>query len=122
MIRRPPRSTLFPYTTLFRSIQAMLEQAAPFADYLSAADRAQRDVPAGSEVDPGVEAALESLARARGVEDPAGDASDLGAEEQATAEPRPVEEPVDQAAASTDLERVRRAAPERVRRPRPAAA
>src|SRR3712207_7586431 len=23
MIRRPPRSTLFPYTTLFRSIQAM---------------------------------------------------------------------------------------------------
>src|SRR2546430_11620825 len=25
MIRRPPRSTLFPYTTLFRSIQAMEE-------------------------------------------------------------------------------------------------
>src|SRR2546430_4429049 len=25
MIRRPPRSTLFPYTTLFRSGQAMLE-------------------------------------------------------------------------------------------------
>src|SRR5260370_29741262 len=24
MIRRPPRSTLFPYTTLFRSIDAML--------------------------------------------------------------------------------------------------
>src|SRR3712207_7239397 len=24
MIRRPPRSTLFPYTTLFRSIQAVL--------------------------------------------------------------------------------------------------
>src|SRR3712207_8720289 len=24
MIRRPPRSTLFPYTTLFRSVQAML--------------------------------------------------------------------------------------------------
>src|SRR2546429_7222138 len=24
MIRRPPRSTLFPYTTLFRSIEAML--------------------------------------------------------------------------------------------------
>src|SRR2546430_12333249 len=24
MIRRPPRSTLFPYTTLFRSIQAIL--------------------------------------------------------------------------------------------------
>src|SRR3712207_8730881 len=25
MIRRPPRSTLFPYTTLFRSFTAMLE-------------------------------------------------------------------------------------------------
>src|SRR3712207_7590076 len=25
MIRRPPRSTLFPYTTLFRSMVAMLE-------------------------------------------------------------------------------------------------
>src|SRR2546426_1483046 len=24
MIRRPPRSTLFPYTTLFRSVQAIL--------------------------------------------------------------------------------------------------
>src|SRR5256885_13422739 len=29
MIRRPPRSTLFPYTTLFRSLNpALLEQAA----------------------------------------------------------------------------------------------
>src|SRR5256885_5073114 len=28
MIRRPPRSTLFPYTTLFRSYQAMDVQAA----------------------------------------------------------------------------------------------
>src|SRR2546430_5840914 len=26
MIRRPPRSTLFPYTTLFRSVQALLER------------------------------------------------------------------------------------------------
>src|SRR3989454_5752929 len=26
MIRRPPRSTLFPYTTLFRSIQLRLER------------------------------------------------------------------------------------------------
>src|SRR3712207_7402808 len=26
MIRRPPRSTLFPYTTLFRSAQGLLEQ------------------------------------------------------------------------------------------------
>ena len=27
MIRRPPRSTLFPYTTLFRSTQIDLDQA-----------------------------------------------------------------------------------------------
>src|SRR5258708_19943420 len=27
MIRRPPRSTLFPYTTLFRSAAAILERA-----------------------------------------------------------------------------------------------
>src|SRR5258708_16907096 len=26
MIRRPPRSTLFPYTTLFRSIQVVLDR------------------------------------------------------------------------------------------------
>src|SRR5438128_6642859 len=29
MIRRPPRSTLFPYTTLFRSPQRRLRRAAP---------------------------------------------------------------------------------------------
>src|SRR3712207_7058218 len=28
MIRRPPRSTLFPYTTLFRSVQRRAHQAA----------------------------------------------------------------------------------------------
>src|SRR5256885_9433432 len=27
MIRRPPRSTLFPYTTLFRSLQVLLDKA-----------------------------------------------------------------------------------------------
>src|SRR5258708_29143486 len=29
MIRRPPRSTLFPYTTLFRSVDAGAEEHAP---------------------------------------------------------------------------------------------
>src|SRR5256886_12449994 len=29
MIRRPPRSTLFPYTTLFRSLSANLDGAGP---------------------------------------------------------------------------------------------
>ena len=104
------------------AIQAMLEQAAPFADYLSAADRAQRETSAEHGVDPDVEAALDSLARARGVEDPAG-APSLEAEEQATAEPRPVEEPADQAAASTHLEPVRSGAPPPPeRRSRPASA
>src|SRR3712207_7258509 len=33
MIRRPPRSTLFPYTTLFRSVQPLaLDLAAPGGD------------------------------------------------------------------------------------------
>lgn len=105
------------------AIQAMLEQAAPFADYLNAADRAQRETSVEREVDPDVEAALESLARARGVEDPAGEAGGKEAEEQATAEPRPVEEPADQAAASTHLEPVgRSAAARRPRSSRPAAA
>src|SRR5258707_7583495 len=27
MIRRPPRSTLFPYTTLFRSVNAIVDEA-----------------------------------------------------------------------------------------------
>src|SRR5258708_31742327 len=30
MIRRPPRSTLFPYTTLFRSIQRRAHRVAPW--------------------------------------------------------------------------------------------
>src|SRR5260221_9364183 len=29
MIRRPPRSTLFPYTTLFRSARSLLERGGP---------------------------------------------------------------------------------------------
>src|SRR2546425_8555581 len=29
MIRRPPRSTLFPYTTLFRSVRAYIEHSMP---------------------------------------------------------------------------------------------
>src|SRR3712207_7198699 len=32
MIRRPPRSTLFPYTTLFRSKLAIADRMALFAD------------------------------------------------------------------------------------------
>src|SRR5687768_18358521 len=35
MIRRPPRSTLFPYTTLFRSIAAMSPSVAGVTDRVS---------------------------------------------------------------------------------------
>src|SRR2546425_1639055 len=45
MIRRPPRSTLFPYTTLFRSQAArargVVEQAARLAPRRADADRAR---------------------------------------------------------------------------------
>src|SRR2546422_4920605 len=35
MIRRPPRSTLFPYTTLFRSLRAVLPEEKDAADLLN---------------------------------------------------------------------------------------
>src|SRR3712207_8919745 len=37
MIRRPPRSTLFPYTTLFRSIAGPLRRSRPAAEGLGPA-------------------------------------------------------------------------------------
>src|SRR2546430_10907795 len=53
MIRRPPRSTLFPYTTLFRSLahrlfarhalRARLPLAVPGADAVAAVDHVQPD-------------------------------------------------------------------------------
>src|SRR5947208_13303301 len=46
MIRQPPRSTLFPYTTLFRSISSMrrpLEQLVDAAGRLAAGDRSTQD-------------------------------------------------------------------------------
>src|SRR3989449_8028357 len=44
MIRRPPRSTLFPYTTLFRS-----QRAAPLSGLRGARDRGGRRAPRGRE-------------------------------------------------------------------------
>src|SRR3712207_7070096 len=48
MIRRPPRSTLFPYTTLFRSV----ERLATFADTM-APEAACTSVQLHLQVDPG---------------------------------------------------------------------
>src|SRR5687768_17786876 len=46
MIRRPPRSTLFPYTTLFRSYREVTER------YVGSADRQLANLPAGKSYDP----------------------------------------------------------------------
>src|SRR4051812_49450962 len=43
MIRRPPRSTLFPYTTLFRSLLLLLHGAARGMALVGALSRAARD-------------------------------------------------------------------------------
>src|SRR5256885_9438543 len=71
MIRRPPRSTLFPYTTLFRSAQVGEEVAHPIAR------QARRDIAVGrghrlqdGAVQPVIErvhAAVERLERILGV-------------------------------------------------------
>src|SRR3712207_7440985 len=50
MIRRPPRSTLFPYTTLFRSATALALDAASFGiSALLLALTAPREASAGAE-------------------------------------------------------------------------
>src|SRR5690349_22177832 len=44
MIRRPPRSTLFPYTTLFRSLAVVLERRRADAAQLAVRQRRLEDV------------------------------------------------------------------------------
>src|SRR3712207_9163559 len=44
MIRRPPRSTLFPYTTLFRSRAALADQLAGQRRAWLAAGRSDKDI------------------------------------------------------------------------------
>src|SRR3712207_7051087 len=48
MIRRPPRSTLFPYTTLFRSERGLADRASPIAQPESG--RKRRTVPQKREI------------------------------------------------------------------------
>src|SRR5256885_9693842 len=48
MIRRPPRSTLFPYTTLFRSLNYDANKA--LSDISSKVDSIRRDLPPESEI------------------------------------------------------------------------
>src|SRR3712207_8361202 len=59
MRRRPPRSTLFPYTTLFRSFELM-DQLHPSGEVVGA----QTDLPSGDRADaPALEAALQQPRR-----------------------------------------------------------
>src|SRR3712207_8086772 len=48
MIRRPPRSTLFPYTTLFRSLQQLAPAGVPTDQLLEPHLQAQQGDPAGA--------------------------------------------------------------------------
>src|SRR2546422_7135743 len=48
MIRRPPRSTLFPYTTLFRSLDALVQQESQARTALMRERRKYSSLAAGS--------------------------------------------------------------------------
>src|SRR5688572_31053958 len=52
LIRRPPRSTLFPYTTLFRSLPGLLDEVALADEAVVARDDQQSDERDGAEHDP----------------------------------------------------------------------
>src|SRR2546430_11436126 len=71
MIRRPPRSTLFPYTTLFRSLPARvpLVEAVPVADVSLAVLPAQVDLAAIAQVRKVYEPEPEVLRRAAELDD-----------------------------------------------------
>src|SRR5690348_17825776 len=43
MLRRPPRSTLFPYTTLFRSMAALVQEAASGIEERILEDSSERE-------------------------------------------------------------------------------
>src|SRR3712207_7599173 len=60
MIRRPPRSTLFPYTTLFRSLASDSGQCRGDEKVAAAPERCRRpDLLLGLDLDVPVEAALD---------------------------------------------------------------
>src|SRR3712207_8082334 len=74
MIRRPPRSTLFPYTTLFRSVddalgQRLLAHEQDLADRGGAGLRAEERVLARGAVDRGGLEQLPAVQDRLGVED-----------------------------------------------------
>src|SRR3712207_7757149 len=62
MIRRPPRSTLFPYTTLFRSMQ---EQETTISKIVSLADDPEMKIIVIAEAIPGTAAAFKAIKEKR---------------------------------------------------------
>src|SRR3712207_8951295 len=70
MIRRPPRSTLFPYTTLFRSALAGLEHRAAVAELLGVlGEVADLDVVPGAQLAGGERGVADERADERGLAD-----------------------------------------------------
>src|SRR2546423_9439318 len=63
MIRRPPRSTLFPYTTLFRSLPQRPAQKLPFRLINHYGPTENTVVSTCAEVEPGVSQAAPSIGR-----------------------------------------------------------
>src|SRR2546423_11153976 len=63
MIRRPPRSTLFPYTTLFRSLTQRPAQKLPFRLINHYGPTENTVVSTCAEVEPGVSQAAPSIGR-----------------------------------------------------------
>src|SRR2546421_11874057 len=59
MIRRPPRSTLFPYTTLFRSHDVVLEDRGA-AERAEDRDREHRDRDGGAHGEPDLECQVDA--------------------------------------------------------------
>src|SRR5438046_10652997 len=76
MIRRPPRSTLFPYTTLFRSILLLdlIRRAAPKSGQLAVADAVFAEVRQKSLPEPNIDFAIAALVRVAGMVRGAGEA------------------------------------------------
>src|SRR3712207_8891573 len=66
MIRRPPRSTLFPYTTLFRSVHREVDRA---GGVVAEEDLLPRAAAVARAVDPAVGGRLEDVAERGHVDD-----------------------------------------------------
>src|SRR5689334_24778279 len=72
MIRRPPRSTLFPYTTLFRSANQTFTPNAPFGGSITIAKSGSDTVTLGADLTMYTHIAVRTFTLSGGVFDRAG--------------------------------------------------